>query len=175
MRCTTLARRRSILTVAVVVATAWLTASAPSARADDGFGDWLADLRSEALGRGISAEIVETALADVSPIPEVLELDRRQPGAPRDFCGYLDRRLTPTRIARARDVMRTHRALLDDIAAKYGVPARYLVALWGLETNFGDYVGSYPVIGALATLAYDTRRSDLFRQQIFAASPRGSI
>jgi membrane-bound lytic murein transglycosylase B len=98
-----------------------------------------------------------------------LELDRRQPRAPRDFCGYLERRLTPTRIARGRRVLEEQRELLAAISDDYGVPARYLVALWGLETNFGDYLGDYPLIDALVTLARDPRRAGLFREQIFAA------
>ena len=141
------------------------TASAPS----DGFETWLADFEAEALERGISSQTVEAALGGVEPIPRVIELDRRQPKSPRDFCGYLDRRLTETRIARGRRVLKEQRALLDEITAEYGVPSRYLVALWGLETNFGDYLGDFPVIASLVTLAYDSRRGDVFREQVLAA------
>ena len=140
-------------------------ASAPS----DGFESWLADFEAEALARGISRQTVEAALDGVEPIPRVIELDRRQPRSPRDFCGYLDRRLTETRIARGRRVLKEQRALLEEITAEYGVPPRYLVALWGLETNFGDYLGDFPVIGSLVTLAHDSRRGDLFREQVLAA------
>jgi len=141
------------------------TASAPS----DGFGSWLANFEAEALERGISSQPLEAALDGVELIPRVIELDRRQPTSPRDFCGYLDRRLTETRIARGRRVMKEHRALLAEITADYGVPSRYLVALWGLETNFGDYLGEFPVIASLVTLAYDSRRGDSFREQVMAA------
>jgi membrane-bound lytic murein transglycosylase B len=81
----------------------------------------------------------------------------------------MERRLTPTRIARGRRVLAEERDLLSQLTAEYGVPARYLVALWGLETNFGDYTGDYPVLASLATLAHDARRSDLFRRQLLAA------
>jgi membrane-bound lytic murein transglycosylase B len=141
------------------------TASAPS----DGFERWLADLEAEALERGISNQTVEAALDGVEPIARVIELDRGQPRSPRDFCGYLDRRLTETRIARGRRVLKEQRALLEEITAAYGVPSRYLVALWGLETNFGDYLGDFPVIASLVTLAYDSRRGDAFREQVLAA------
>jgi len=154
------------LYLAVLLGAAALgTASGPS----DGFETWLADFEAEALGRGISSQTVEAALSGVERIPRVIELDRRQPKSPRDFCGYLDRRLTETRIARGRRVLKEQRVLLGQISAEYGVPSRYLVALWGLETNFGDYLGDFPVIGSLVTLAHDARRGDVFREQALAA------
>jgi membrane-bound lytic murein transglycosylase B len=145
------------------------TSSGSSTGSKADFPLWMAKLEDEARQRGISAETLEMTLGDLEPDPRVLELDRRQPGAPGEFCGYLERRLTPTRVARGRRILEEHGALLEQIRQEFGVPPRYLVALWGLETNFGDYTGSYPVIGSLVTLAYDPRRSDLFREQIFAA------
>ena len=133
------------------------------------FASWLAAFRTEALESGISAETVHAALADVEPLPRVLELDGSQPRGPHDFCGYVKRRLTPTRIARAKRMLDEHGELLNQLRDEYGVPPRYLVAVWGLETNFGDYMGDYPVVPALATLAYDPRRGDAFREQLLAA------
>ena len=157
--------------VALAVGLAAALAGIAGARAPaaDDFSTWLRALEAEALERGISRPTVESALSDVETIPRVLELDRRQPVTPKDFCGYLELRLTPTRIARGRRVLAEHRELLAELAADYGVPARYLVALWGLETNFGDYLGDYPLIDALVTLALNPRRGDFFREQIFAA------
>jgi membrane-bound lytic murein transglycosylase B len=158
--------------LAAGLAAAWLGAlggsSLPAAAVEE-FPDWLSQLASEAKQRGISPATVATALEGVEPLPDVLELDRSQPRAPGDFCHYMERRLTPTRIERGRRVIAEHRDLLEEIARQYGVPARYLVAMWGLETNFGDYVGDFPVVGALVTLAHDPRRSGLFREEIFAA------
>jgi membrane-bound lytic murein transglycosylase B len=165
-------RSTALVTCAAAgLAAAFLGAGAAGAPApsDAELSSWLEVLKAEALGRGISRETVAAALDSVEPIPRVLELDRRQPRAPKDFCGYLERRLTPTRIARGRRVMEEHRDLLAEISADYGVPARYLVALWGLETNFGDYLGDYPLIDALVTLARNPRRAAMFREQIFAA------
>jgi membrane-bound lytic murein transglycosylase B len=157
--------------LAAGIAAGLFGAGAGSARVapDAALSRWLEVLKAEALGRGISRGTVEASLASVAPIPQVLELDRRQPRAPEDFCGYLERRLTPTRIARGERVLAENRELLAGITADYGVPARYLVALWGLETNFGDYQGDYPLIDALVTLARGPRRSAMFREQIFAA------
>ena len=162
-------------TTSLVLLTAGLALLLPAAggaRAntrDDDFARWLAELGDEAVERGISRRTVEATLSDVEPLPRVLELDRSQPKAPEDFCRYLRGRLTPRRIERGRRMLAENRRLLDGITADYGVPARYLVALWGLESNFGDYTGSWPVLGALATLAHDPRRSQLFREQMFAA------
>ncbi|MBT39228.1 MAG: lytic transglycosylase [Deltaproteobacteria bacterium] len=139
------------------------------AGAVDGFSQWLAELEAEAIDRGISQTTVHSALHDIEPIPEIIDHDRDQPKKPSNFCKYLERRLTPTRIARGRRMLKEHAVLLREITATYGVPARYLVALWGLETNFGDYMGEHPVLASLATLAYDPRRGEMFREQIFAA------
>ena len=77
--------------------------------------------------------------------------------------------MTENRIERGRTLLKTHKKLFDTIEMRYGVQPRFLVAFWGLETNFGDYLGSFPVIGSLATLAYDPRRSDFFRSELLAA------
>ncbi|KPK38834.1 MAG: hypothetical protein AMJ69_07355 [Gammaproteobacteria bacterium SG8_47] len=141
-----------------------------SARADeDAFAQWLASLRTEAVQQGISPATLDAALASLTPIERVIELDRHQPEFTQTFWSYLERRVTEDRIARGREMLREHRGLLDAVQRKYGVPPRYLVAFWGLETNFGDYLGSFSVIGALATLAYDERRSQFFRAQLLDA------
>lgn len=133
------------------------------------FRDWLSELRAEALERGISEATVTAELGDVVPIPEVIELDRHQPRKPQDYCTYMRKRLTPTRIDGGRRALVEHAELLAQLQAEYGVPPRYLAALWGLETNFGDFLGDFPVVGVLVTLAHDHRRGADFREQIFAA------
>jgi membrane-bound lytic murein transglycosylase B len=133
------------------------------------FAAWLSNLRAEAAGKGISESTLDAALKDVEPIERVIDLDRRQPEFTRTFWTYLERRVTPERVERGRDLLRKHRDLLARVQLKYGVQPRYLVAFWGLETNFGDYLGDFPVVGSLATLAYDERRSDFFRAQLLDA------
>jgi membrane-bound lytic murein transglycosylase B len=133
------------------------------------FEVWLAGLEAEARERGISEATLDAALAGVEPLPRVLELDRNQPEGPGDFCRYLERRLTPTRVARGQKVLEEHAELLREVSEVYGVPARYLIALWGLETNFGDYQGEFPVVPALVTLAHDARRAEYFRGEVLAA------
>jgi len=134
--------------------------------ADAGFAAWLDDLRREATRRGISASTLDRAFDGVAPIPRVIELDRDQPEFTQTFWTYLDKRVGENRIARGRELLARHRALLGRVEANYDVQPRFLVAFWGLESNFGDYTGAFPVVGALATLAYDERRSAFFRAQL---------
>lgn len=135
----------------------------------EGFRVWLDEVRVEASGRGISDETLDTALRDVEPVIRVIELDRRQPESTGTFTSYLSRRVDDRRSSRGRAMLARHRPLLDRIHAEYGVPPRYLVALWGLETSFGENPGGFRVIDALATLAYDPRRSGYFRRELLNA------
>lgn len=144
-------------------------APAPASKSRADFEAWLRQVETEALERGISQSTLRSAFAGLEPIPGILELDRSQPRKPAEFCAYMKRRLTRTRIERAKRMLAEHSALLQELNEEYGVPPRYLVSLWGLETNFGDYMGDWPVVGALATLAYDPRRSEMFREQLLAA------
>jgi membrane-bound lytic murein transglycosylase B len=133
------------------------------------FDVWLAQFRQQAAAEGISAAALDRALDGVEPIPEVIERDRRQPEGRLTFRDYNRRVLSPTRIARGRELMEQHREVLDRIAADYGVQPRFIVALWGIESNYGSFTGEFPVIGALATLAYEGRRAAFFRNELLQA------
>jgi membrane-bound lytic murein transglycosylase B len=134
------------------------------------FPEWLADLRAEALTRGIRPEIVDSALAAVEePVESVLDRDRSQAEFTLQLDQYLKRRLTPSLVRTAQAMLVRHRTLLTTIGAQYGVPPRIVVAVWGLESNFGRFAGVRPTIPALATLAYDPRRTTLFRTELFNA------
>lgn len=165
-----MARLRTLLIALLTVVGLGVAACAAPTRAEQpDFQAWLQDLRREAAAAGISQATLDAALSDVSPIERVIELDRRQPEYTQTFWSYLDKRVTPERIARGRELLVQHRALLARVQARYGVQPRFLVAFWGLETNFGQYTGGYPVVGALATLAYDERRGDFFRKELLNA------
>ncbi|MBW2715425.1 MAG: lytic murein transglycosylase [Deltaproteobacteria bacterium] len=157
----------SVTMSALILIGLFVTQSAEAAPSD--FSLWLEAFTVEARERGISQSTLDASLENVERIPAVIELDRRQPKEPGDFCGYINARLTKTRIERGRRLLKEHWNLLQRVSSRYGVPARFIVALWGLETNFGDYQGDYPLINALATLAYDERRGALFRKQLLAA------
>ena len=133
------------------------------------FEEWRKGVRSEALGLGISAATFDAAFVDIEPIPRVIELDRSQPEVTLTFDQYVERVVPESRVAKGRKLLAEHRELLEPIGRKYGVPPRFIVALWGIETNFGQYLGGFPVIGALATLAHDGRRSAYFRQELLHA------
>jgi membrane-bound lytic murein transglycosylase B len=140
-----------------------------SSSADNDFADWLVELRAEARSRGISEDTLNAALTDLKPIPRVIELDRKQPEFTLDFQSYLESRISKKRIRLGREMLHRHGDMLEKIRQRYGVQPRFLIAIWGLETNYGNYLGSFPIIGALATLAHDTRRGDFFRSQLFNA------
>ena len=141
----------------------------PGNAAQAPFAEWLEGLRSEALERGIRAETLDAALAGVEPIPRVIELDRRQPEFTLTFQQYRDRVVPRTRIEMGRKLLAEHHELLSEIGKKYKVQPRFVVALWGIETDFGRITGGFPVVASLATLAHDGRRSDYFRRELFNA------
>ncbi len=153
---------------------AWLAAflmlslPAGSVAAGD-FGQWLAAFRAEAANAGISAPTLDAALRGIAPIPKVLELDRRQPETTMTFDQYVERIVNDARVSRGRALLNEHSALLDQVSATYGVPPSVIVALWGIETGFGANTGGFRVVDALATLAYDGRRSAYFRGELLNA------
>jgi membrane-bound lytic murein transglycosylase B len=162
-------RRRIVAPAAAVLFACFLATGTSQAAGDPAFEAWVAALRQEALATGISGTTFDRAFANVAPLPRVIELDRRQPEFTQTFWSYLDRRATAERVAKGRQMLSKHGSLLRRVAGQYGVQPRFLVAFWGLETNFGSYVGDIPVIAALATLAYDQRRSAFFRAQLLDA------
>jgi membrane-bound lytic murein transglycosylase B len=133
------------------------------------FGTWLGGVREEALGEGISAATLDAAFEGVEPIPRVIELDRRQPEFTLTFREYIDRVVPRARIEKGRARLRENRAILEEVGRKFGVQPRFIVALWGIETDFGRVTGGFPVVASLATLAYDGRRSSYFRKELMNA------
>ncbi len=133
------------------------------------FDAWLVGLRAEAIAMGVDVEILDTALTGIWPIARVIELDRRQPEGRLTAAQYLERVVPSSRQIVARQLLSKHRKLLKSVAAKYGVQPRFIVALWGIETDFGRNTGGFGVVEALATLAYDGRRADFFRSELLAA------
>ena len=133
------------------------------------FEEWLAAFRAEAVGHGIRPEILDSALAGLQPVEQILERDRSQAEFTLDLNAYLKRRLTRATVRTAQTMFAKHRTLLQKVGATYGVPPRIVVAVWGLESNFGQFAGVRPTIPTLATLAYDPRRSAFFRGELFSA------
>lgn len=133
------------------------------------FQEWLTALIVEAREQGVREEIIEQALSAVTPIPQVIDNDRNQAEFKETFEEYLVKRVTPWRIDTGRARLRENRELLTRVGEQYGVDPRFIVAFWGVETNFGSFTGGTDVIRALVTLAYDPRRATYFRRELLSA------
>ncbi|HLN10485.1 MAG TPA: lytic murein transglycosylase [Xanthobacteraceae bacterium] len=145
--------------------------SAPAAQCGGDFGTFIAAMSREAAAAGISRAVVDSALAGAIPDPAVLAFDRRQHGTFRkSFEEYSATRVTAGRIGRGKQLLQRHAALLSRIERQFGVPGPLIVAIWGLESDFGSGdMGRLPVIRTLATMAHDCRRSELFQTELLAA------
>ena len=133
------------------------------------FAEWLEGVRKEARAKGIASSLLDSALSGIRPIKRVIELDRKQPEFTLTFWAYLNKSINALRIQRGREMLAKHRGLLQKAARKFGVQPRFIVAFWGLESNYGKHTGAFPLIGAVAPLAHDPRRNKFFRAQLMAA------
>ncbi|MEO8543468.1 MAG: lytic murein transglycosylase [Burkholderiaceae bacterium] len=136
---------------------------------EQGFARWVAEFQNTARSAGISDATLQRAFATVQFLPQVVELDHAQPEFSRPIWSYLDVAVSDQRVARGQDQWILERAAIDAASAQYGVPASILVAIWGIESNYGGNFGSTPVIDALATLGFDGRREEWARGQLLAA------
>ncbi len=148
------------------------SASAPSAAeallAAD-FARWVAGVRASARAAGISEPTLRSALDDVHYLPSVLDQDRAQPEFTRTVWAYLDVAVSPARIAQGQEKLAQYRSEAQAAATRYGVPASVVVAIWGIESNYGSNYGDIPTIDALATLGFEGRRGDWAKGQLLAA------
>jgi membrane-bound lytic murein transglycosylase B len=136
---------------------------------DAEFAQCLSGLQHRARSEQLSTHVVDEVLANLKQQTRVIELDRSQPEFTQTFADYFQRRVTAERIERGQELLDQYQAFLTDLTRKYGVPGRYLVAFWGLETNFGSYLGKMPTLDSLATLACDERRSEFFTSELMQA------
>ncbi|KDB03523.1 murein transglycosylase [Defluviimonas sp. 20V17] len=136
---------------------------------DAGFQRWIRNFRAVALKRGISARTFQRAFAGVTLNTYVLERDRNQSEFTKTIWQYLDSAASAQRIANGREAMRKYARVLDQIQRRYQVDKSVVVAIWGLESNYGTHRGTVPIIGALATLAYEGRRGRFFETQLIDA------
>lgn len=133
------------------------------------FAQWLEGVRAEAIERGISKVTIDRALALDEPLPVVIQRDRTQAEAVLPLETYINQRVTPAAVRTGRQMRTRHQSVLDRVSRQYGVPASIIVAIWGIESNYGRFTGTRPTIAALATLAWDPRRSTLFRRELMSA------
>ncbi len=133
------------------------------------FAACIVKLQDKALQEGLSKEIIYNTLADVKYVSRVIKLDKKQPEFSQSFDNYFSKRVTDWRISQGKKMLLEHQVLLNKLQETYGVPPQYLMAFWGLETNFGSYKGKMPVLDSLATLACDPRRSKYFTGELMQA------
>jgi membrane-bound lytic murein transglycosylase B len=156
---------RRLLCAAAVLAPVSALAQSNDAK----FAAWLQGVRQEAARAGVDRGTLDAALNGLQEIPRVLELARNQPEFKMTFDRYLELVVSNERVTRGRQMLAENRALVDRFAGPSGVPASIVVALWGIESNYGTRLGDFEVVPALATLAYNGFRAQFFRGQLIAA------
>ena len=133
-----------------------------------GFSAWVEDFKPEAVSQGISQRTVDAALGNVSYSRATIRLDRSQKVFKQSFEQFSGR-MIPPRMKRAKSMLAKHANIFSRVEQQFGVPKEVVVAIWGLETDFGAVSSNNSVLSAVATLAYDCRRSDFFRGQLIDA------
>ncbi len=134
------------------------------------FEAWLADFMAEASARGYSDALLKQTVAGLeAPLPQVIQSDRNQAELNPGFNRYLDARLTRAMLMRGREAGRAHATVLGRIENTYNVQRRFILAIWGVESGFGRSMGRTPIFRALATLAWEPRRADFFRNELYHA------
>lgn len=133
------------------------------------FEQYLEGLKTEAREKGVSEQVIEQAFANVEHKPRAVKADKNQPEKRLTLDEYIPRAVPDWKVKQAKELYKEHYAELSRIGEEYGVQPRFIVALWGVESNFGRFTGNYPVIDALSTMAYDGRREAFFRKETMAA------
>lgn len=139
------------------------------ALSEEGFNQYIVELKKEALSQGFEQALIEASFAKVKFHKRAVIADRKQPEKVETLDTYLPKRVPSWKVKKARLLYKKHQEILTKIGNDYGVQPRFIVALWGLETNFGKFTGGYNVISALSTLAYEGRREVFFKKQLWAA------
>ena len=139
------------------------------AEAAQPFDEWLDGLIAEARERGYNQTVIKQTLAGLAPLERVIQNDRSQAELIVGFERYSRSRISPRFVRQGRDLARRHRRTLASIEERYDVQRRFILAIWGIETRYGRVKGNIPVFQALATLAWEPRRSEYFRGELFDA------
>ena len=161
-----------ILLLATSLCVPALVGAAEKTATPEVYTKWLNDLKEEMIERGISEETIDLAYGKndyYHPDPEVVKIDRKQIEFVLTSTEYLNRVVNAKKVAKAREKYKQLYPLFKDMEKKYGVQINYLIAFWGMETNFGQNFGNYEVIDALTTLSYDKRRPKFFKEELFQA------
>jgi membrane-bound lytic murein transglycosylase B len=133
------------------------------------FDSWLQNFKSQARSSGVSEGTITAALTGIQPIQKVIDLDRKQPEMKKSFAQYKEQIVNAKRVQDGREYLQTYAADLAEVERMYGVAPQYVVALWGIETNYGTNTGGFMVVPALATLAWEGRRAEFFGKELMNA------
>ena len=133
------------------------------------WSQWVSEVRKEAIDQGISPQVFDRAFKNIRPSRRVKNYSRSQPEKRLTYYKYRKTRVSKYRISLGKKKFKQNYPLLEKIASEYGVDPCFIVSFWGMETSYGNYMGNFPVIKSLATLAYDSRRKAFFRKQLFYA------
>ncbi|MFM9847010.1 MAG: lytic murein transglycosylase [Hyphomicrobiaceae bacterium] len=155
----------AVLTLAATTA----PASALTCPPGPGFERWLEDFKQEAAAQGISQATIRSALRGMTFDPGIVTRDRRQSFFAQSFLDFSRKLATLNRVQSGQNQIAKHRSTFDTVEKQYGVPASVIAAFWALESDFGVGMGNLPVLRSLASLAYDCRRSDMFRFELMEA------
>ena len=139
---------------------------APVANSDDNFNVWLSSYKKFALKKGVSQKTIDIAFKNVKFLAQVIKYDRKQPEFYEDTITYVNKRANISRVKTAKKLFKKNKTLFTEVENKFFVEKEILLALWGIETNFGKHVGKMDIISSLATLSYDKRRRDFFSSQL---------
>ena len=142
---------------------------APPAAAQNEFRDCLQNIRADAVRQGVPAQVIDRAFLNLTPDAKVIDLDSRQPEFTLTYGKYVGASVTPDRIAKGQQKLVQYRSLLGAIEGEYGVPAAYLVSFWGMETNYGTFMGDFQALRSVATLACMTKRTAFFANETISA------
>ncbi len=154
----------------LLAATTALLAFPAAAHAQSGeFRDCLQNIRNEAVRQGVPATVADRAIQGLTPDQKVLDLDARQPEFSLTYGKYVGNSVTPDRIAKGQQKLTQYGGLLGQLQGEYGVPPQYLLAFWGLETNYGTYMGDFQALRSVATLACMTKRTAFFTNETIQA------
>ena len=132
----------------------------------DDFSEWKINFKIEAINSGISEQVVETVMKDARFLPKVIEYDRFQPEFYEDTFTYIKKRSSKNKIKQGVKLYKKEKKIIDIIEKEFQVEKELLLALMGIETNFGKYLGKMDIVSSLATLSYDKRRSEFFTKEL---------
>ncbi len=154
----------------IFISTLLITPTSCYAQQTLNWQQWQNQLRVDAISQGISTKIFDNTVGQMNgPDQQILYFDKTQPEKRISYINYRNTRIDSLRIKMGRSAYQNHYQLLNQIGSDYGVDPCIVTAIWGIETSYGHYMGNYPVINSLATLAYDSNRPDYFRSELLIA------